>query len=256
VPSRSATRLALLPPENTLAPDPVIESKPPFQDAPVLALPGNHYVKIEAHRYATTTDPMHAVVWGKVLFGTTTWAILSRPQQSGEMLYYVAGLSERLTEADLRVHPFNPKTRPVPGATGAFFGRVLPSLPGDYAVESVYFPDGGRTAPTREAFAGFAERLAVARAEPHLPLDPVKIRAAVFTNIDLLLATGDSDDLEKAADLLAELDATAFSLIDASTRVRYLTALVKAWTSDLQEKAHVAIFKIFTDRRSLKPDTK
>jgi hypothetical protein len=235
----------------TVTPDRVIEEKPPFQDATVLALPGNHYVKIQAHRYATTTDPTHAVVWGKLLFGTTTWATVSRPQRSGELLYYVAGLSERLTEADLKVHPFDPKARSVPGATGAFFGRVLPSLPGGYAVESVYFPDGGRTAPTVEAFAGFAERLAVAREEPRLPLDPTKVRAFVFSKIDQLLASGDSDDLEKAADLLAELDATAFSLIDADTRVRYLTALVEAWTSEPQEKAIVEIFKSVTGRSEL-----
>src|SRR5208283_4391921 len=107
----------------------------------------------------------------------------------------------RLTEADLRVQPLDPKARQVPGATGAFFGRVLPSLPGGYAVESVYFPDGGRTAPTREAFTGFAGRLAVAREEPRLPLDPAKVRVSVFGNIDPLLASGNSDDLEKAADL-------------------------------------------------------
>ena len=239
------------PEQITVTPDRVIESKPPFQDALALALPGNHYVTIQAHRYATTTDPIHAVVWGRLLFGTTTWAILSRPQRLGELLYYVAGLSERLTEADLRVHPFDPKAPPVPGATGEFFGRVLPSLPGGYAVESVYFPDGGRTAPTREAFSGFAERLAVAREEPRLPLDPTKVRASVFGKIDLLLASGDSDDLEKAADLLAELDATAFSLIDPDTRVRYLTALVKAWTSEPQEKAIVEIFKSVTARSEL-----
>jgi hypothetical protein len=73
----------------------------------------------------------------------------------------------------------------------------------------------------------------------------------VFRNIDLLLASGNSDDLEKAADLLAELDATAFSLIDADTRVRYLTALVKAWTLEPQEKAIVEIFKSVTDRGEL-----
>jgi hypothetical protein len=142
------------PEEITATPDRVVENKPPFQDALVLALPGNHYVKIQARHYATTTDPIHAAIWGRLLFGTTTWAIVSRPQRSGELLYYVAGLSERLTEADLRIQPFDSKARPVPGATGAFFGRVLPSLPGGYAVEAVYFPDGGRTAPTREAFTG------------------------------------------------------------------------------------------------------
>jgi hypothetical protein len=52
----------------------VIDDKPPFQDALVLALPGNHYVNVESHRYATTTDPIHAVTWGRLLFGPTTWA--------------------------------------------------------------------------------------------------------------------------------------------------------------------------------------
>lgn len=239
------------PEQITVTLDRVIDEKPPFQDALVLALPGNHYVNVESHRYATTTDPIHAVTWGRLLFGTTTWAIVSRPQRSGELLYYVAGLSERLTEADLRIQPFDPKSRPIAGATGAFSGRVLPSLRGGYAVESVYFPDGGRTAPTREAFTGFAGRLAAAREEPRLPLDPTTVRAAVFRNIDLLLASGDSDDLEKAAELLAELDATAFSLVDSDTRVRYLTALVKAWTSEPQEKAIVEIFKSVTDSTEL-----
>jgi hypothetical protein len=235
----------------TVTPDRVIEQKPPFQGALVLALPGNHYVKVQAHRYATTTDPIHAVTWGRLLFGTTTWAVFSRPKRSGELLYYVAGLDERLTEADLRVQAYDPKSRPIQGVTGAFAGRILSSLPGGYAVESIYFPDGGKTAPTKEAFTSFAGRLAAAREEPRLPLDPASVRASVFGNIDSLLATGKSDDLEKAADLLAELDAAAFSLIDADTRVRYLTALVKAWTNEPQEKAIVEIFKSVADRSEL-----
>lgn len=235
----------------TATPDRVIEDEPPFQDALVLALQGNHYVKVRAHRYVTTTDPVHAVIWGRLLFGTTTWAIVSRPQRSGELLYYVAGLDERLTEADLRVRPIDPRSRPAPGATGTFSGRVLPALTGDYAVESVYFPDGGRTAPSRRAFAGFAARLAAARAQPRLPLDPATVRVSVFRNIDLLLASGDSDDLEKAAELLAELDATAYSLVDTNTRVRYLSALIRAWTREPQEKAIVEIFKSVGDRREL-----
>ena len=235
----------------SVTPDHVIEDKPPFQDALVLALQGNHYVNIQTHRYATTTDPIHAVTWGRLLFGTTTWVIVSRPQRSGELLYYVAGLSERLTEADLRIQPLDAKSTPTLGATGALLGRVLPSLPGGYTVESVYFPDGGRTAPTRQAFTGFAGQLAAAREQPRLPLDPTTVRVSVFRHIDLLLASGNSDDLEHAAKLLAELDTTAFSLIDANTRVRYLTALVKAWTSEPQEKAIVEIFKSVADRKEL-----
>ena len=85
-----------------------------------------------------------------------------------------------------------------------------------------------------------------------MPVDLTTVRVSVFGNIDLLLASGNSDDLEKAAELLAELDATAFSLVDADTRVRYLTALVKAWTSEPQEKAIVEIFKSVRKEEELK----
>src|SRR5262249_18965316 len=185
----------------TVTPDRVIEEKPPFEGALALALPGNHYIKVHAHRYATTTDPIHAVVWGRLLFGTTTWVIVSRPQRSGELLYYVAALDERLTQADLRVHPIKSGSQRIPGATGVLSGSVLPILPGSYVVESVYFPDGGRAAPTPQAFVGFARRMATTQEQPRLPLDPTTVRTSVFRNIDLLLASGSSDDLEKAADL-------------------------------------------------------
>jgi hypothetical protein len=231
--------------------DRVIEKAPPFQGALVLALPVNHYVKVAAHRYATTNDVAHAVVWGHLLFGPTTWVVASRAETSGTVKYYVAGLEERLTEADLKVQPFGAGPSPAHGATGAFQGRVLPSLPGGYTVESVYFPGGGRTAPSSEAFAAFGARLAEARQQPSLPLDVEQVRTSVFQNIDRLLATGADDDLEKAADLLAELDATAFSLVDAATRVRYLEALVRAWTAEPQEKAIVEVFKSVQDRAEL-----
>jgi hypothetical protein len=231
--------------------DRVIEKAPPFQGALVLALPGNHYVKVAAHRYATTNDLTHAVVWGRLLFGTTTWVLASQSGKSGDLKYFVAGLEEALTEADLKVHPFDADSSRARGATGAFFGRVLPSLPGGFVVESVYFPGGGRTAPSAEAFAEFGARVAEARRQPGLPLDLAQVRTSVFQNIDRLLATGTGDDLEKAADLLAELDATAFSLLDTATRVGYLEALVKAWTAEPQEKAIVEIFKSVQDRSEL-----
>jgi len=88
-----------------------------------------------------------------------------------------------------------------------------------------------------------------------LPLDPTTVRVSIFRNIDLLLASGDSDDLEKAAELLAELDATAFSLLDADTRVRYSTALVKAWTNEPQEKAIVEISRASPTETNWKPSS-
>ena len=231
--------------------DKVIERTPPFQGATVLALQGNRYAKVHANRYATTNDLTHALTWGQLLFGTTTWVVASRTEKSGFSKYYVAGLDTRLTEADLKVQQFDVNSPRVPGATGAFSGRVLSILPGGFVVESVFFPDGGRTAPSSAAFAAFTSRAAEARSQPGAPLDIKMVRASVFQNIDRLLATGDSDDLEKAADLLAELNATAFSLLDTATRVRYLEALVRAWTDEPQEQAIVEIFKSVQDQAEL-----
>ena len=189
-----------------------------------MALQGNRYAKVHANRYATTNDLPHALSWGQLLFGTTTWIVASRAQKSGSSKYYVAGLDTRLTEADLKVQQFDVNSPRVPVRHGAFSGRVLPILPGGFVVESVFFPDGGRTAPSSEAFAAFATRVGEARRQPGPPLDSTLVRTSVFQNIDRLLATGDSDDLEKAADLLSELNATAFSLLDSATRVRDLEA--------------------------------
>jgi hypothetical protein len=234
----------------TVTPDRVIEDKPPFEGALVLALPGQH-IHVGSHRYAATTNPQHAVTWGKLLFGASTWIVASQRGPSGELLYYTASLDETISEGDLRVTALDAKSRAAPGVSGVFFGLVLPVLPGGWAVESVYFPGGGRTAPSSEAFAEFADRIAAARKEQHAGLDPALVRRSVFGVIDGLLATGKEDDLERAADLLAELNAVAFSLLDPETRARYLAALVKAWTSDPQEKAIVEIFKSVADATEL-----
>src|SRR5262249_53049834 len=78
---------------------------------------------------------------------------------------------------------------------------------------------------------------------PGKPLDPEFVRKSGFRNIDALLATRGAKELEQAADLLGRLNATAFSRIDAQTRIAYLLVLIKAWTREPQEKAIVEIFK-------------
>src|SRR5215813_2331349 len=234
--------------------DDVIDESPPFNGALVMTLQGGNYYHIKSDRYARTTDISHAVAWGQLLFGTTTWAIASKPQRGGDLVYYVAGFGEALTAADLRIHPFDPKdpkSPKIPGATGIFAGRVLASIPGNYKIESVFFPDGGRTAANRSAFVDFDRRRAAAEKMPGKPLDPEFVRKSVFRNIDALLATRGAKELEQAADLLGRLNATAFSRIDAQTRIAYLLVLIKAWTREPQEKAIVEIFKSVSGRPEL-----
>ncbi|MBV8092934.1 MAG: hypothetical protein JO110_06825, partial [Acetobacteraceae bacterium] len=233
-------------------PDEVIDKEPPFEGALVVQLPGNLYVKVRSHRYLTTPNIGHAVTWGYLLFGPTAWVITAHAEPSGAILYYVAALEGPLTAADLRVVPLDPATKRPPGVTGVFFpSNLLVTLPGGYAVQAVFTSDGGHFAPSAKAYAAFGERVEAASKGPQTPFESSVVRAAVFRIIDALLASGSDDDLEKAADNLAELSEAAFSLLDAETRIRYLTALVKAWTNEPQEKAIVEIFKSVGGREEL-----
>src|SRR6185436_20110943 len=72
-------------------------------------------------------------------------------------------------------------------------------------------------------------------------IDPALARASIFAPIDALIAQG--DQLQQAADELAELDAAAFATLDWETKARYLQVLIQAWTWQAQETAIVQIVK-------------
>jgi hypothetical protein len=230
------------------ATDKVVERPPPFQGSTVLALPGNRYVKVRSRRHVTSDNLYHAVVWGRLLFPTTSWVLASRAEKSGR-LYHAAALQMRLTPQDLHVRP---PTGDLPDITGEYPGRVLSRLRGGFKVEAVFLTNEEATAPTGEVLVSFFKEVRATQvASPGGALDPKKVRSTVFSAIDALLGSGESADLEKAADALAELDAAAFGLVDADTRVRYLSALVRAWTLEPQERAIVQIFKSVQDRSEL-----
>jgi hypothetical protein len=228
--------------------DEVIEAAPPFQDAVVLALPGNHYVRVKSHHYATTNNVGRAAVWGRVLFGAESWLIAASAPH-GRLTYYVAALDEALTEADLRVQPL---ASPVQGVSGTFSGRVLGTLPGAYSVAAVGFRGGGLSAPDVGAFSAFQAGVARARRSGTAQLPVETVRHAVFDPIDALIAHGDDDAIERAAGLLAELNAAAFSTLDWQTRARYIEVLIRAWTFEAQEVAIVEILKSVESQTELR----
>lgn len=229
--------------------DQVIEEKPPFEGSLALALPGNHYVHVNSHRYAISGNVASAYDWGRALFGATAWVIAAGSGRQGGVVYYVAALDEALTEADLRVE--STASSQIPGETGRFGGHVLPRMPGGYDVVAVGFHGGGFSAPGAEAFVGFQLQVREARQMGAASLPPELVRASVFGPIDELLARGGDGDLERAAELLAELNATAFAVLDWETKARYLQALIQAWTSEPQEVAIVEILKSVGSRSEL-----
>jgi hypothetical protein len=229
--------------------DRVVEQKPPFQGSLVLQLPGNHYVHVSSHRYAVSDNISRAYGWGRTLFGAESWVIVAGASARGEIAYYVAALDKALTEADLRVQPL--PSSGIPGAGGAFIGRVLDKLPGDYGVIAVGFRDGGYSAPTVEAFQQFTQQVREAHRQGDTALAPELVRPSVFGPIHKLIAQGGDDNLEKAADLLAELNATAFAYLDWETKALYLRILVDAWTLEAQDVAIVEIIKSMESQSEL-----
>lgn len=232
------------------ADDKVISSPPPFQDAAVLSVPGPKYIHVRSTRYATSNDMLHAVIWGKLLFATTSWVLVSRATKSDGKLYYVAALETRVTLQDLNARPTSSATYP---GTYTHHRTITDSFTGGYKVEAVFLANGEFTLHSQQALDAFLSGIDPdQRLSPFGPIDPQLVQSAIFSKIDEMLSRGDSDSLERAADLLGELDQTAFSLLKPTARIRYIEALIRSWTSEPQEKAIIEIFKSVEDQNELK----
>lgn len=94
------------------------------------------------------------------------------------------------------------------------------------------FKGDGFSAPTSEAFAYFVKQVRQSRQQGTAVLEPQFVRATVFEPINDLIAAGGSNNLEQAAELLAELDAAAFRVLDWQNQALYLKVLVNAWTKE------------------------
>jgi hypothetical protein len=224
-------------------PDRVVEAEPPFQGATILALPGNIYAKVRSHRYAVSSDVGRAYAWAHSLFGAEAWTIVSGANRPGELLYYAAALDKPLTSADLGVQSAG-------AGTGEYFaGRVLETIPGGYAVSAVGFRGGGFSAPSRSAYQAFVSQVREAREEGTASIEPAIARSSIFAPIDALIAG--RGDLQRIAELLSELDATAFATLDWETKARYLQILIEAWTFEEEEVAIVEIVKSMSSRSEL-----
>lgn len=230
--------------------DRVIEKPPPFEGAVILQLPGNHYVRVSSHRYATTTNIGRADEWGRALFGAEAWVIVAGIHSGGEILYYVAALDEALTSADLHVQPITSSR--VPGVVGQFSGSVLDTLLGSYHVTAVNIRGDSYLAANIATWQQFSSQLWSARQQGLTGLAPEVLRTTVFAPIDELIASGGDEDLERAAQLLAELNATAFAVLDWETKSRYLEVLINAWTEEPQEVAIVEIIKSVGNQSELR----
>ncbi|MEV0155746.1 hypothetical protein AB0H57_18645 [Micromonospora sp. NPDC050686] len=82
------------------------------------------------------------------------------------------------------------------------------------------------------------------------------VRAAIFNPLWTLTGEGDISkpgvvDLERAAGRLAELDATAFSILTPAERAHYANVLAHAFTTKARERAIVELFKTAEDRPAL-----
>ena len=80
-------------------------------------------------------------------------------------------------------------------------------------------------------------------------LDPAARREAVFGPIDRLI---DGGEMQDAADLLVTIDAHGFGLVDVDAKVRYVTALLRAYTYAPHERTVVEVFRSLRDDDELR----
>lgn len=230
--------------------DAVSDAPPPFQKAVAVALPGNHYVVVDASRHAVTGDLARAITWGRLLFPGVARVIASRPAPAGGVLYYVAGLSEGVRTEDLDVvhrrHDASGFTR------GEFQGRVLDTVGGEYAVEAVVLADGSVAAPSRAAFEHVMVHSREASTRSDSRFDIAHARAAVFGGIDHAIADPAGPGLAHAVAWLSELDHQAFALLDTATVIGYLGILATADRGAARERAIVELFKSVGDETALR----
>lgn len=216
--------------------DRVVEGVPPFENGTALALPGNHYVSVRSDRYAVSESLARAVAWAQNLFGVNSSVVAMHYDDDRTIRYYAAALDEDLSES-------------MPAATPMQRVRVpqmtpLEELPHDYHIMVVHVGNGVGFWPTEERLEGFYNVLArQAERTPDVGnLDRELVRERVFSRIDVLMQDVD-ENREEIADLLAELDYTAFSTLSLEQRSAYLDVLLRAWTFQAEERAVVEIMR-------------
>lgn len=221
--------------------DRVVQEQPPFQGALVLQLPGNRYVFVHSDRYAITGTVARAAVWGRALFGTVSSVIIAPLVQREPEIYYVAGLSSDISISDL----------PPNFREGSVRGMIMGEIPHNFRVVAAIVNRGSIFLTQPGATSHLQQQLQSDEHEGRTEVPTELVRSSVFGEIDRLISLDGEDNLARAAELLARLNAEAFRVIDRETRVRYLTILLNTWTFLAEEQAIVEIIKSITSRSEL-----
>ncbi|MCB0176440.1 MAG: hypothetical protein KDJ97_38435, partial [Anaerolineae bacterium] len=238
-------------PHGNVADDQVVNKTSIFEDQLIAIFPGWQAVRVHATRYAVTTNLNRAIIWGNMLFGARSYAILEGPIGQARLRYYVVGTTHALHARDL-----NPGTG-LAVAGGEVWGlkrRIhwQPQLHDDqhgfFMLRALFTAEGQPMWPaSRELVEEFYNELKLGRPQQHL-IPRELARPLVFGEIDQLIA---AEKTEEAARKLAELDAAAFALVDWDVKAQYLIILTDAWTLETEEIAIIEILKSISGRLEL-----
>jgi hypothetical protein len=206
------------------------------------------YGNIRSSRYAVAGTLAGARRLARELFGRRSCVIvadsLARDAAgASEIRYLVLPLSLRVPAPSAEPGPDGvvgiADVQMLPGPTGYRFLCVT-------AGPWIFFPPALRERITRLDAAEQAEL--AAGFEPPV-LDDAARREAVFGPIDRLI---EADELQDAADLLMTIDAQGFALVDVEAKVRYVTALLRAYTYEAHERTVVEVFRSLRDDDELR----
>ena len=238
-------------PRGSVADDKVIDGVSPFESQLIAIFPGWKAVRVHADRYAMTTSLPRAIQWGNMLFGARSYIILEGPTGKDHLHYYVVGTTHALRVPDLTA---GSGTSIAGGEVWGLKQRIHwqtqlhDDTHGFYMLRALFTAEGQPMWPlSRELAEEFYAELRLSN--PHQRQIPRELaRPLVFGEIDRLIA---ADKGQEAATKLAELDASAFVLVDWETRVKYLEILTDAWTFEAEERAILEIFKSINGRAEL-----
>jgi len=231
--------------------DILVEADSPFDGRPTLQIPGKPFVYIRSPKYVKTTNLLRAVAWGRLLFGATGFALLDGEFPEGGNGYYVVRLEKPVSSEDIRtrrdqdfvvegtkLHQFDLDI--------SWLNTVLNERNVPYLLWYIELQDGFVLYQSLAHYRLITAKLANDKKTAGV-LNAEKIRETIFNPIDTLLTSPSEDDQERAVDLIVELNAAAFALLPWETKVRYLRALIEAWTNRREEEA---IFEIIKSVRS------
>jgi hypothetical protein len=211
----------------------------------VIGLTGNSYRSAGGRPYVITPNLGRALNWGNLLFGGLGFAVLQPTRGAHMGRFYVVGLREPLTNADIQ--GFGQPSATEQGdelAAPKRDGRLI--APPNFRTVTVVTREG---VPLMSNYKSDLWNVqSVTRTLSQLPIKQSRLdRADVQQVSQALFGARRRAGNEALLKLIVDMDRTLFAAVRWQQRAEYLELLIAAWTSEREE---IAIIELIHATRS------